>query len=365
VRRRILFVIRTKLGDSLASFASVLAYVEARPDDDVSVLLTKDYVRIVSGERMLRFIPFARRVEMFARLLLDRLLHSRYDALAVLFGFDQPIIRVAQIVAAKRKIYMTSELKSVYPEYPMNPSAATLADPAWSVVRLLAPEIKRPSRLRIPSLEALRQQTAPHDIVGIVPLADEYRKLLDYRAVRVLVEGVRARYPKLGIWVFVNPRDKTANELLKQDLPPGAMFRTFRDLRELVQMYTRLHSWHGTDTGLYHLAVAMGIPATVYFGPTQPHRVVLPGQSNAVWVRLSALQDSACDILDCKVPVCLHRTIANSFCDERYPQLGVSPQGCPLRRVNEASIDENTRWTCDGGTQRETEDAPRVLGLTE
>ncbi len=69
-------------------------------------------------------------------------------------------------------------------------------------------------------------------------------------------------------------------------------------------------AYYGADTGLYHLAAAMDIPATVVFGPTQPGRIILPRQ-NAASVRLEVLAEEHCDVKACRNPVCIEQACAN------------------------------------------------------
>ena len=76
------------------------------------------------------------------------------------------------------------------------------------------------------------------------------------------------------------PRTRMQKPLLwAAGLPAGAQFRDFLRLwRKTVRGgLGQLEHLHSTDTGLYHLAAAMGIPLTTYFGPTQPERQWLSG----------------------------------------------------------------------------------------
>ena len=108
------------------------------------------------------------------------------------------------------------------------------------------------------------------------------------------------------------------------------MARLQRSLR-MRDEFMSLVAWYGTDTGLYHLATAIGIPATVFFGPTQPHKIIMPEQTNVRAFRLTALGQLHCEDKSCRRPLCLHAAIAtwgNTSCATRLDE---TPPTCPLR----------------------------------
>ena len=85
--RRILFVIRGKLGDSLVLYAMVRAYIQAHPQDQVSLLIRRDYALLLKHEKILeKHHAFLSRnlclpeqhVQMAGR---DRLLHRMLSRL--------------------------------------------------------------------------------------------------------------------------------------------------------------------------------------------------------------------------------------------------------------------------------------------
>ena len=81
--RRVLFVIRGKLGDTLVAFATVRAYADAFPDDEVTLLTRGAYAALLRGERGIRVIGFSSRLGMLGFLLKLRF-GPHFDALLVL-----------------------------------------------------------------------------------------------------------------------------------------------------------------------------------------------------------------------------------------------------------------------------------------
>jgi ADP-heptose:LPS heptosyltransferase len=333
--RRFLFVLRTKLGDTLIHFQTVRAFAARHPADTIVLATRADYADLLAGEPGVRILRFANRAALFAQLAWLRLTAPSFDALAVLTGYGPTMPRIARLVRARRRLFFDARFPDAYPEHPPAYVETSLVDRSWQTLRLLDPALPKPDRLALPPLQARRLATVHRArAIGIVPLASEPRRNLDATALRQLVEQVRAAHHGQPVWIFVNPDDQGAAALGGLTLPAGAEWRRFRTLAELVPHYLHLDRWYGTDTGLYHLAVAIGIPATVFFGPTQPQLIVMPAQPEATWVRLEALGAGHCDDKSCARPLCLHQAVASWCRTAAGTTIAETPAGCPLRAAD-------------------------------
>jgi ADP-heptose:LPS heptosyltransferase len=332
VTRRFLFVLRTKLGDTLIHFQTVQAFAARHPRDETWLLVRRDYAPLLEGTSGVRFLFFGNRAELIVRLLWLRITAKPFDALAVLTGYGATMLQIARLVRTPRRLFFDARFPAAYPESPKAHEEASLVDRSWQTARLLDPELPKPVALALPALAARRApRAADHGPVGVVPLANELRKNMDAAALAALVARVRVVHSGRAIWILLNPSDRGAADLLRAPLPAGAELKVFRALADLVPLYRELGGWYGTDTGLYHLAVALGIPATVFFGPTQPRLIVMPAQPDVAAVRLHALGEAHCDQKACARPVCLHQCVA-VWCGERAaPRLADTPAACPLR----------------------------------
>jgi len=331
------FVIRGKLGDTLIAWASVAAYAERHPEAEITLLVRSNYVPLLEHERGARLVAFGSRVEMIAKLLWLRVTRPAFDALAVLWGFGAPIEWIGRLVRARRKIYLDARFASLFPEYPAPARDEYQLDPAWRVLRCLDSDLPRPQRLRLPGLASLRRPQP--EAIALVPVADEERRSIDAVHVARLARAIERRHPGDPIWILLDPGEAAR---IGGELPAAAKCVTFATLEELLDRYARLKAWYGTDTGPYHLAVAMGIPATVFFGPTQPAKNSFPGQTGLVRVRLSALGNEHCEEKQCMRPVCLHQAIANFAGDAVAPELEETPPNCPLRAHPAAALARNS-----------------------
>lgn len=337
MKRRILFLIRGKLGDSLVLFSAVQRFLARNPDVDAVLALRRDYARLVAADSRAAILPFGSRLELLLRLLAMRLSGRRFDVFAVLWGFGGVTEWMARLSGAKRRIFFDGRRPACFPEWPPAAADEHIVDPAWRVLRLLDAELPRPDRLTLPALAAHRAPRAA--AVTVVPVADEARKCLDRESCRQLLAWVRGRHPQAEIRVLMNPRDAGAAAMEGLDLPDNARLVPFGSLAEVIAAYAESVAWYGMDTGLYHLAVAMGLPAWVFFGPTQPAKIVLPAQEGATWVRLAALGAAHCDEKACALPHCLHRAVALLAGVPPATSLGQAPAACPLRACPAASLD--------------------------
>jgi len=141
---------------------------------------------------------------------------------------------------------------------------------------------------------------------------------------------------------LANPRDEGAGALSGMSWPKAVVWRPFRNLRALLTEYLQTSAWYGTDTGLYHVAVALGLPATVFFGPTQPWRVVAREQPNVKVVRLVGLGQAHCDVISCRNAACLHHAVAIWAGNSAPIDSSGTPANCPLRNLESESLERIT-----------------------
>jgi ADP-heptose:LPS heptosyltransferase len=337
--RRILFAIRSKLGDTLISYAAVRSYMDTHPQDEVTLLTRRNYAQLLEGEVGLRVIGFDSRIAMLAKLFWLRLSAPTFDVLGILFGSGAPIAAMGRWVKARRKIAWNRKSAPEIFEQGNLPRDHNYIEPAMSVIHLFAPDVPTPVRMTIPSLAARYAAAAATRpvVIGVVPLADELRRNFDAPTLLLLLAHLRRLHPQATLRVFVNPDSEDARALMRTALPDNCEYYGFTDLRDLVDQYMHLRAWFGTDTGLFHMAAAIGVPATVFFGPTQPYKVVMPGEPDVTAVRMQVLGQSHCEQKACTRPRCLHQAVAD-FCATPGPTpLSDTPADCPLRALEPAA----------------------------
>ena len=340
--RRVLFVLRGKLGDTVVCFATVRAYADAYPGDAVTLLVRANYAPLFEREAGMRVIGFSSRLALFAKLELMRLREPPFDALLVLLGAGPAIARLGKLIRAGRKLFLDARFPEVYPEWPDIPRDHLHSEPAWRVVRAFEPRLEQPLNSRIPSLAARRR---PGKAIGIAPTADEARRTMDPRLVHGLIAVLAKRHPGYAIHVLVNPADKDARPLIEAGVPAGARLCGFRSLDDLIEALLGMEQLFSTDTGLYHLATAIGVPVTTFYGPTQPWKNAFPAQTALTRVRLAALGGEHCEEKGCRRPVCLEKAVALHIGANIESSIELTPPGCLLRRYPPEALERVTVQT--------------------
>jgi ADP-heptose:LPS heptosyltransferase len=180
--RRFLFVLRTKLGDTLVHFQTVRAFAARHPADEVVVVTRANYAPLLEGTPGVRIIPFRNRAEMVAKLLWLRLTRPSFDALVVLIGYGPAMLQIARLVRARRRLFFDARFPDAYPEYPAPYDETSIVDRSWRTACLLDPHLPRPDRLELPALRARRLATpARARAIGIVPLRTGWRATSTHR----------------------------------------------------------------------------------------------------------------------------------------------------------------------------------------
>lgn len=340
MRRRVLFIIRGKLGDSLHAFAIVQEYLALHAQDEVTTLMRRDYAELVRAEPGFVLVRYRNALQALLWALLQRLFARPFDALIVLRGFGPRIRDLGRLIKARRKIYLDGRFASEFPEYPeLLGDAAQEKHPiplaAYRAAALYEPALQMPARMHLPSLSRLRVGEEPQ-FVGVCPQSGEKRKDMSQQDLERLLDYLARVEP--GACVKVLVRENAAG-LYSVAGRKGCELVEYGSLSNLVGWFARMRAYYGADSGLYHVASAMDIPATLVFGPTQPKRIVLPRQ-RAKSIRLAVLGDRHCGVKTCCTPVCIAQAVANLSGGELLPLEG-PPAECPLRMAGRNELLKN------------------------
>lgn len=338
MQKRILFVVRSKLGDTLINYALIRQYVDLNPDDIVFFLVRKDYASIIKNEIGIKIIPFSSKGMMYLKLFFLRLKEPKFDILAILFSSGKPNKYIGLLTNAKRKIIWNKKDAPHIFEEGINQYFDHHSSPGISVINKFDSKFTPSHILSIPSLVNARN-LKKHFAIGIVPLSLELRRNMDDLSLKILIDTLKKKYPKTILRVFINPKDKGAKAILENKYINEIEIIKIEKLEDVVLRFSELIAWFGVDTGLYHLAVSCGIPSTVFFGPTQPINVVMKKQPNVRAYRLEGLKNLHCNEKGCRKPSCLHLNIS-LFSKIKRLKINFSelPELCPLRKITKKNI---------------------------
>ena len=326
--KHVFVLIRDKLGDTIIAFQGLAAYRAKHPEDDITVMVHDHYLPLIDHEPGYRFVPYKSFFQAIVWAWRQRIFGRPYDVLLVLRGFGKKIERIARVLPAQKRIHFLGRMKDVFHDSPRalppeEDARQTLIAPVVRALRELSPGLPAPQMLMLPALAA--QRSRPRHVV-VCPVTDEARKNISPVDVVTLLPEIRRRHPDMPIRILVRTTGEQGFDAGKLIL--DAEVRAFGSISGLLRELKEAAYYYGADTGLYHVAAAMGIPAIVFFGPTQPYKVMLPGQ-DAWAVRLQALGQDHCNIKGCKTPVCLTNVIALWSRDS--PTSFNYPDQCPLR----------------------------------
>lgn len=334
---RFIFLIRGKLGDSLVAYSVFREFLVRHPDDDVILMVKRNYLPLLEGERGFSLVPYKNRTQAALFMLMQRLLGRRISAFTVLWGSGDNLKTLAKFSGAKRRIFLDDRYSDVFTEFPLPYRHERQVDEAWQTACVLDKALPRPEKLLLPSLAARRVNPRA---IGICPLSDEIRRNMDSEALRDLLKTLAVKFPDAPLYVFVNPGEEA---VVPSDAPARTEIKLFATLPQLVDFYANLMEWYGTDTGLYHLAAAMDIPCTLFSGPTLPNKNIMPMQ-DTVGYRLAPLGNSHCEIKSCRYAACLIQAVHNFTGENGCAEIARTPAGCPLRSVTDRQLLENFRY---------------------
>lgn len=325
--RRLLVFVRDKLGDSVIAFQTLLSYRDAHPDDDITVVVHGHYLPLFIREAGFKFVAYRSFYLAYLWAVAQRFLGRRYDALVVLRGFGPKIVKLSRLIAADRKIHSHNRVPAVFPDspppfLPQERQINTHIAPSMRALRMLDPQLKDPVRLNFPVLSSMRQR---QEAVVVCPISDEVRRSLTVQDVNMMLPALRKRFPGLSVRVLVRyPKENGFESCAFQDCE----VRAFRDIVGMLKELAVAGAYVGVDTGIYHVAAAMGVPSIVFFGPSMPHIVVLPEQQTES-VRLPEVSGRFCENEACRNPICIKRAVRAWIGDARTEQ-DTPPENCLL-----------------------------------
>lgn len=326
--KRLFVLIRDKLGDTIIAFQGLAVYRAAHPEDEITVMVHRHYLPLIQQEPGYRLIPYTSSLQASLWALGRRIFGRQYDAVVVLRGFGKKVGRIARIVPARQRIHFLSRMPDIFTDSPPpltqdEDARQSLIAPVVRALRRVSADLPSPSALSLPMLA--RTRTSPENVV-ICPVTDEARKNIAPDDVARMLPEIRRRHPDAPVRILVRTSGEQGFEVGSPIM--GAEVVAFDSIAGLLRELSKASFYYGADTGLYHVAAAMDVPSIVFFGPTQPYKVMLPGQ-DAWAVRLACLGQGHCDLKGCKTPVCLQNAIA-SWAGMSKPESRL-PDGCPLR----------------------------------
>lgn len=329
---RILFLIRDKFGDSVIAAVAALDYANKNPQDSCTILIRSQYIEIIKQEKNIKFVPYYFRPQAFLWAWLQKWCGRKFDILCVLRGFGGQSVRLAKVIPANKKVVPEHLLIDFPATIIKKPQSNKISQPllqySVDLINGFCPAYINPNKLELPKLMALAKNT-PKILITICPIASENRRTLTAEGLKKLVEYLKNYFPKNEIAVLL--RNKAELKYFSEDILSLPILY-YQNIKTLINIFKKTEKYYGVDSGHYHLACAMGLECTVFFGPSEPSYVVLAEQKNAMAIRQTNLGEKFCENISCKTPYCLDIAI-NQFINGDNSIIGKNklPDKCLLK----------------------------------
>ena len=129
-----------------------------------------------------------------------------------------------------------------------------------------APLLPWPDSLRAQGRHWLKEQGLAGDVISLHPGSGSSRKNWPIEQFALLADRVRRSMPAQPLFIL-GEADAAAARALPR-LTPAVPVLTNRTLKEVASVLAVSRGYVGNDSGITHLAAALGVPVVALFGPT-------------------------------------------------------------------------------------------------
>ena len=149
----------------------------------------------------------------------------------------------------------------------------------------------------------------------INPFSAERRRSLPLEAIGKIVDNIKkgdGSLKKSDIKILVqNSQEKSyLAEMLDETTKERCEIKLVIPLSKLARLIKHSRSVHTSDTGVYPLAVMLGVEVVVYYGPTQPDKADYCVDSHFITKRrLARLGNTHCDYKECESAECINELV--------------------------------------------------------
>lgn len=145
------------------------------------------------------------------------------------------------------------------------------------------PELHIPERFRRLARECLHARWGPEpEVIGIAPVASSQLKRWPMARVGELIHRLTTQRDCRILVFGIAPEDPSSNDHLRRAAPAERLeLVPSLHLQHTGALIERCRALLGNDTGLMHMAAALGVATVAVFGPTSPG-VALPEGATAV-----------------------------------------------------------------------------------
>ncbi len=288
--RRVLFVRLDFVGDMVAYLPVLELFHRRYPQTELHVL-----AELAAWQPLLEAQPHITRVHDAAavmaaarrgtadwpavRELLRTLRAERYDAVVLANKHRNVWLNVAAALVGRGEVYGFASRSARLLFRAAPPEDVTLAETARNCALLPLLGVPLPAVLPSPRLQVTARPRPADDMTAVAVHAGSTQPHKRWPAERFAATLAAAGRP-LRVTLVGTEADRAANATVRAALPPGiaADDRTgTTTLAELAALLAAHDLLLGNDSGVMHLAAAVGTRAVAVFGPTDAGKWLPPG----------------------------------------------------------------------------------------
>jgi lipopolysaccharide heptosyltransferase II len=281
---KILLIRFSSLGDIVMTTAMVRAVRQRFPQAKIHFVVREDFEALLTGNPHLDRIWMLKRATGWRGLLAlgKRLRAERYDLVYDAHRSLRSRLMVpflgAKYVRRFSKHYLKRSISLTF-KVPRLLDSRRFLDRFVDPLRDLGverdskgPEVFATKAAMESALRKLSLSSPPREgWVGLIPSAQWPGKRWSEEGFRMVLLELLEKTP-FSFVVFGGSADHFCR-VLTRDLPPASSPRVFQaqgrlDLKEAISLLSTCHSVIANDTGLMHVADALGVPSVLIFGPT-------------------------------------------------------------------------------------------------
>ncbi len=271
---RSLFLCLQGLGNLILAEPAIAAAEARRPEATVTVLVRRRaYMPLIAAH------PAVDEVVALSPATLLALRRRRFDRSYTCFpANDYRFDLITRLAGARQRVGHRYPLRKRLrlPATYTREVPVAVADDVQQNLNLVAAGLDaRPPRL------AVAPVAAPTPLLGVHPGSSTAHRMALKRwpagHFRGVIERALGERPDLTVWLFAGPEEGELVASIAAGLGERVVVVTDLPLMEVAQRIAACTCFLANDSGLMHLAVAVGVPTVGLFGPTDPARTAPRG----------------------------------------------------------------------------------------
>lgn len=285
--REILFIIVTRIGDTLFTTPAIRAVAEKYPNAEITVLAHPKRFMVLQN---LPFISKVNIIEKYRAHFMGHFQPTQYD-IAIVYGNDKPLInyalRVANRVIAFRqhdkilnsRLYMPVNEPEPHSEHMVKrslrlPQALDISTDNFRIAYTVTDDEKKAATAVLQN--AGLDQANP--LIGIQPTSFPTKAWRNWPIQNFINLGKRIQdyWPTAGFAIFGGPNDSKITSSIKEELGNKAIDLSGLPLRTNGAIMSLLDAYIGVDTGPTHIMGSFDTPFIGLYHCLGAHNIVGP-----------------------------------------------------------------------------------------